>query len=140
MAVSTAHPELRYELVEDFVADPTASDPSASIRAVPAPSASGTEAEAAPVYRRAPEGDMVVPTGRILVRFADGDEAADHEEDLQAVGCVVDQVLPYATNTAWVRAATGNVTDGLQALDRLAKVRGVVALEPEMIGSRSARS
>jgi hypothetical protein len=135
--VSTANPDLRYQLADEFVADPTASDPSASVRAAPA--SSEANAGGGPVYRRVPGGDMVVPTGRVLVRFADGDAAKDHEKDLQAVGCVVDEVLSYAPNTAWVRAATGDVTDGLQALDSLGKVRGVVALEPEMIGSRSTR-
>ena len=137
--VSTAHPELRYQLVEEFVADPIASDPSTSIRAAPTSSATGAEADTGPVYRRVPGGDMVVPTGRVLVRFADGDAAADHKKDLKAAGCVLDQVLPYAPNTAWVRAATGDITGSLHALDRLAKMSGVVALEPEMIGSRSTR-
>jgi hypothetical protein len=118
LPVSTAHPELRYELADEVGADPAAG----------------------PVYRRVPSGEVVVPTGRVLVSFAEDDSAAKHEEDLQAAGYVVDQVLSYAPHAAWVRAATGDVTTALRSLDALAKVAGVVAVEPQMIGSSSKRS
>jgi hypothetical protein len=143
MPVSTEHPELRYELAEDFIADPTAPDPVTSIRPVPPRSATretGSSAAVAPVYRRGADGDLVVPTGRVLVRFDDKDDASDHEDDLKTAGYVVDQVLPYATNTAWVRTADRNITEALHGIDRLRKLPGIVALEPEMIGTSTKRA
>lgn len=137
---STAHPELRYQLAAEFVANPTDPDPSASIRAAPNRTETSAAVDVGPVYRRAPGGDLVVPTGRVLVRFADGDDPAQHQDDLHAVGYVVERVLPYATNTAWVRAATGGVVAALRALEQLSKLPGVVAVEPQMIGSSSKRT
>lgn len=143
MPVSTEHPELRYELAEGFIADPTAPDPSTSIRPVPPQSATretGSSAAVGPVYRRGPDGDLVVPTGRVLVRFDDKDDAGDHERDLNTAGYVVDQVLAYATNTAWVRTADSSIIEALHGMDRLSKLSGIVAVEPEMIGTSSKRA
>ena len=114
--VSTAHPELRYQLDEE-----------------------GGSVETAPVYRRVPGGEVVVPTGRVLVRFGDADNATDHESDLRAAGYVVDEVLSYATNTAWVRATDGSIGHGLRAIGELSKLPGVAAVEPEMIGTSARR-
>jgi hypothetical protein len=137
--VSTAHPDLRYQLVDELVADLAGFDPTASIRAAGRQSETRETSQPGPVYRRIPGGEMVVPTGRVLVRFNEGDAAADHQDDLRTIGYVVEQVLPYATHTAWVRAATGGVAAALRDLDRLGDVRGVVAVEPQMIGQRSKR-
>ena len=142
LPVSTAHPELRYQIAEDLVADATAPDPAATIRPAadaPATSAEGGSADLAPVYRRGPEGDLVVPTGRVLVRFADSDDAADHEPDLRAAGYVLDHVLPYAPNTAWVRKRGNDIGEALHAMERLSSVPGVAVVEPEMIGTSSKR-
>lgn len=139
LPASTAHPELRYELADELVAHNSDPDPTATIRSAPSPSRALGVAAGGPVYRRVPGGDMVVPTGRVLVRFADGDAAADHKADLQSVGYIVERVLPYATNTALVRAATGDIAAALRGLDQLSEVAGVVVVEPQMIGSTAKR-
>ncbi|MEO7944426.1 MAG: hypothetical protein ABIR34_13590 [Marmoricola sp.] len=140
LPVSTAHPDLRYELVAELVANPSEADPIASIRAAPSPAEASATGDLGPVYRRVPGGEMVVPTGRVLVRFTEGDAATDHQDDLRTLGYVVEQVLPYATHTAWVRAATGDIAAALRDLDQLSKLPGVVALEPQMIGSSAKRA
>ena len=139
LRASTAHPELGYELAEEFVADPSASDPAASIQAATSRAEPREGAHAGPVYRRVPGGDLVVPTGRVFVRFDSGDAAADHQEELRAVGYEVEQVPPYATHSAWVRATTGGVTAALRNIHRLDDVPGVVAVEPQMIGPSARR-
>ena len=116
MPVSTAHPELRYQLDEE----------SGSV-------------ETAPVYRRVPSGEAVVPTGRVLVRFADADNATDHDSDLRCAGYVIDEVLPYATNTAWVRATDGSIGQGLRAIGELANCPASRLWSREMIGTSARR-
>jgi len=140
LPVSTGQPDLRYELADELVANPSEADPTASIRAAADPSQTREGAHQGPVYRRVPGGDVVVPTGRVLVRFTEGEAAADHQDDLRTVGYVVEQVLPYATHTAWVRAATGGVAAALRDLDRLSDLPGVVAVEPQMLGSSAKRA
>lgn len=140
LPVSTAHPDLRYELADDLVANSSDSNPTASIRAATGPADSPEAAHSGPVYRRVPGGDMVVPTGRVLVRFTEGDTAANHQDALRGAGYEVEQVLPYATHTAWVRAATGGVAASLHGLERLTEVPGVVAVEPQMIGPSARRA
>ena len=117
VAVSTSQPDLHYELVTDQAGD----------------------ADAGPLYRRAPGGEVVTPTGRVLVRFADDERATEHEAALEAAGFAVDELLSYAPQAAWVRPGSGRVVDALRGLDRLQEVPGVVAVEPQMIGRRASR-
>lgn len=135
LPVSSERSDLRYELVADSIdSNPTASVPAAQ-GAIDTPDADHSR----PVYRRVPGGGVVVPTGRVLVRFSEGDLAASHEDALRSAGYEVDQVLAYATHTAWVRAAAGGVSASLQGLGRLTEVPGVVAVEPQMIGQSAQR-
>lgn len=76
---------------------------------------------------------MVLEVERVAVR------STDHEPDLLAAGYVIDEVLPYATNTAWVRATDGSISHGLRAIGELGKLPGVAAVEPEMIGTSASR-
>jgi hypothetical protein len=118
VAVSTSQPDLHYELVTDARTD---------------------GAGGGPLYRRAPGGEVVEPTGRVLVRFGADERAAEHEADLAAAGFEVDEVLSYAPQAAWVRPGSGRVVDALRDLDRLQELPGVVAVEPQMIGRRAQR-
>jgi hypothetical protein len=139
VVVSTATPELHYELAEELVADPNGSDPVASIR----PASEGADPSDSeswgPVYRRVPSGELVVPTGRVLVGFPPGDVVESHAEELRTARYVVEQVLPYATNTAWVRSATGGVTDALIHLGLLSELPSIVTVEPQMLGQSARR-
>jgi len=132
LAVSSAAPDQRYELDPALVAP----DPDAGPVAVrPTGHASG-----GPVYRRGPGGDVVVPTGRVLVRLRPGDEVDAHRAELEAAGYTIDSVLSYAPHAAWVRAASGQTADALGHLDALAQLPGVEHVEPQMIGEASRRS
>ncbi|NMO50808.1 hypothetical protein HH310_06330 [Actinoplanes sp. TBRC 11911] len=89
-----------------------------------------------PVYRRVPGGDPVVPTGRVLVRFA-GD--ADRATILRAAGYEVAGTLGYAPDAVWARASDGGVLGALSHLDELAAAKDVVHAEPELLGERAWR-
>lgn len=96
--------------------------------------AAGSPRQLGPVYRRAPGGDPVLPTGRILVRF---DDDADRTAVLASAGYRLTETLGYAPEAVWARAADGGVIGALSGLDRLAGAPGVVAAEPELISERT---
>jgi hypothetical protein len=93
-----------------------------------------------PVYRRAPHGSPVLPTGRIFVRFADGDHAESHRAAIEAAGYHLERVPPWAPNGAWVCHASGDVRESLAGLERLRQLPGVQHVEPELLRPRSLRS
>lgn len=121
VTVSTSRPDLHYELVSDARTD------------------RADAGDAGPLYRRAPGGEVVEPTGRVLVRFDADDRADAHTADLAASGFEVDEVLSYAPQAAWVRPGSGRVVDALRGLGRLQQLPGVVAVEPQMIAQRAQR-
>ena len=86
-----------------------------------------------PVYADVEGGPPVVPTGRALVRFADGERAAERASDLEAAGFEVDEVLSYAPQAAWVRPSSGQVADAVDRLSDLAAIEGVVHVEPQLL-------
>jgi hypothetical protein len=92
-----------------------------------------------PVYRSA-QGRLVVPTGRILVRFRDGVAAESRRRDIEAAGFEVEEILPYATQAAWVR---GKGTDIAGSLSRIGSLRGladVEHVEPEWLSQAARRT
>lgn len=132
LAVSSADPAQRYELDPGLVAP----DPDAG----PAGVRTAGAAAGGPVYRRGPGGDVVVPTGRVLVRLAPGERVDAHGAELEAAGYTIDSVLSYAPHAAWVRATSGATTDALGHLDALTRLPGVEHVEPQMIGEASRRA
>lgn len=90
------------------------------------------------VYKT-PDGGLVVPTGRVFVRFAEGDSAARHEGAIKAAGYRVEQVPGYAPNAAWVVASDGEVGTALSRVGSLVTIPGVERVEPQMEGERSTR-
>lgn len=97
-------------------------------------------ARAGPVYRHVPSGELAVPTGHVLVRFATGERAEDHETDLADAGFTIEEVLSYAPQAAWVRAASGEISDSLRRLDEVAAVRGVEHVEPQLVSEAHTRA
>jgi hypothetical protein len=93
-----------------------------------------------PVYRQSPGGGLAVPTGRAFVSFAEGEDAARHGDDLAAVGYEIDAVPGYAPHAAWVRPASGSVVDGLRNLERLERVPGVEAVQPQVLTEAGRRA
>lgn len=138
LAFSTSRRDVGYELAENLEADGSADDPIASVRARPSGRVDA-DTRSAPVYRRTPGGDVVVPTGRVLVRFAETEVAASHSEELQAVGYILDQLVPYAPHAFWIRAASGGVGDALRGLPRLTERFADAHIEPEMVGTRARK-
>jgi hypothetical protein len=140
--------ETSYELAEDLIASHGAGDAAPAVLPLEGGAVSGRrsrglrpypEGVLGPVYRQIPGGRLVVPTGRVLVRFAEGDSAAEHEADLSRAGFRLEEVLVYAPQAAWVRAESGGVVGALNDLGRLAAVAGVEHLEPQLISEAHAR-
>jgi len=136
--------EASYELAEDLIAthdaEPTPEalltleGEAVAVEPLTAISRSDSKQDVVgPVYRQAPGGGLAVPTGRVFVRFADGDSAARHEADLAKVGYDIEQIPAHAPHTAWVRAATGAVADGLRGVGRLERVPGIENVEPQLL-------
>ena len=123
--------EQHYELEPGLVAP----DPDAG----PAAVRSSADALGGPVYRHLPGGDVVVPTGRVLVRLAPGNAVHAHGAELAAAGYMIDAVLSYAPHAAWVRAATGRIADALGGLGVLTRMPGIEHVEPQLIGEVSRR-
>lgn len=155
IAQSSEHPDVRFDLAEDLVAvhgeavDRAADGPGApgwlAAEGIDVRAADGVPPDVlergavGPVYRRVPSQSVVVPTGSVLVRFAEGQRAVDHEGDLAEAGFVIESVLSYASHAAWVRAASGNISDSLLGVGRLHAVPGVEHVEPQMVGESSRR-
>jgi hypothetical protein len=92
-----------------------------------------------PVYASDPGGNLAVPTGRILVRFAAGTLAEDRRADLRGLGLDVEEVLAYAPEAAWVRHAGGGIVAALRGLAVLESLPGVEHVEPQMLMKRARR-
>jgi hypothetical protein len=97
------------------------------------------QAEVGPVYRRTHGGGIAVPTGRVLVRFGDGDSAEDHFQDLARAGYVVEATVRYAPQAVWVRARDGGIAEALRELWRLEGLSGVQRVEAQMLSEAVRR-
>jgi hypothetical protein len=128
-----------YRLAEDLLAVRPAGDRASDAEVRPASGAVAGDEVVGPVYRRVPGGEVVIPTGRVFVRFPDGDDAWRHTGELAGAGYEVEEVPRHAPHTAWVRAAGGDIADALRRLDALTRLPGVRGAEPEMIGRRAWR-
>lgn len=90
------------------------------------------------VYRN--DSALAVPTGRVLVRFAEGVDAGDHALNIEQAGYHIEQKLSYAPNAAWVCDCDGDVAGALKRIDQLEKLPDVENVEPQMLSSRALRS
>jgi len=93
---------------------------------------------AGPVYVT-PAGGLVVPTGRVLLRYRSGTRALDQAPRLRDVGFEVERALDYAPEALWVRPRGGGVADALESLPHLASLPGVEEAEPQLLLPRSLR-
>lgn len=91
------------------------------------------------VYRAVAEGRLVVPTGRVLVRFAEGADASERAGDLTRAGYRIVRVLAYAPHSAWLEAADGSVKSALNRIGRLQRLAGVVNVEPQLLAPRAEK-
>jgi hypothetical protein len=144
LRVGEGEPAASYELSEDMIAVRTQGSgqtaahimggEAIAVEQLATASRAGLEERVVgPVYRQIPSGRLAMPTGRVFVRFAEGDAARAHEHELTASGYQLEEVPAYAPHSAWVRAATGAIADSLHHLDRLKQIPRVENVEPQLI-------
>jgi hypothetical protein len=91
------------------------------------------EATLTPVYALTPRGAPAVPTGLVLVRFAEGIDAAGRGDQISRLGFAVVEPLGYAPSAAWVRSAAGDISASLSGIPALEALADVVNVEPQML-------
>lgn len=85
------------------------------------------------VYALTPRGAPAVPTGLLLVRFAEGIAASRRGDMLARQGFTVVEVLPYAPAAAWVKAIAGGIPASLNGIPALESLPDVENVEPQML-------
>jgi hypothetical protein len=135
---STEHPDVAYTLADDVVATHPSETGDGDPSVAPVGDAPD-DASLGPVYRK-PGGEIAVPTGRALVRFADSDRAERHRDEIAAAGFDLEPPLSYAPQAAWVRASSGTITDTLRGLPQLEALPGVENVEPQLITEAARKS
>jgi hypothetical protein len=93
-----------------------------------------------PVYVLSSGGQPARPTGRVLVRFADPAALVRHRKDIEAAGYIIEEVLSYAPQAAWVRAASGDPAEALGAISALERMAEVEEVEPQMLRARALKA
>lgn len=91
-----------------------------------------------PVYG-SDDGHLAVPTGKVSVRFADGTDARSRADDLKRAGFRIESVPRFAPHTAWVSTEDDDIVRALCGVARLATLRDVVHVEPQLLLPRAAR-
>lgn len=147
--LSFGRPGHDYELVDDLVAIHGPGDADAAVLAfegdrvfvyrLDAVGDLPERGEVGPVYRRAHGGGVAVPTGRVLVRYGDGDRAEDHSQNLARAGYVVETTVSHAPQAVWVRARDDGIAEALSGLRRLEGLPGVEGVEPQMLSEAVRR-
>lgn len=89
------------------------------------------------VYRN--DSALAVPTGRVLVRFAEGEDAGAHAKRIAKAGYRIEQQLSYAPNAAWLRDEQDDVAGALSHIDKLEALPGVENVEPQLLSQRSLK-
>lgn len=95
--------------------------------------------ESGAVYVEPASGRIVVPTGRVLVRFRETIRADARRDALQTAGYRIEAVLSYAPNCAWVVAASGDRAQALHNIGRLEALADVENVEPQWLSPRAMR-
>lgn len=98
----------------------------------------GEGARVTPVYSLGAAGHPLVPTGRVLVRFSEADQAETHRDAIERAGYRLVGPLAYAPHAAWVDSPD-DAAHALGGLARLEGLPGLVHVEPEMVGRRASR-
>lgn len=92
-----------------------------------------------PVYSLPSAESVVVPTGRVFVRFADSIGVATKADDLKKAGYKIVQTLAYAPNAAWLEATNGDVAAALNNIEKLEKLADVENVEPQLLAPRALK-
>lgn len=92
-----------------------------------------------PVYALESSDVPAVPSGLVLIRFSDHVEADEQRNILLQIGFVIDRVLPYAPQAAWVRSAKDDIAAALRGIAELETLPEVVNVEPQMLMQAARR-
>jgi hypothetical protein len=95
--------------------------------------------DAIAVYVDPASGRILVPTGRVFVRFNESIAADAMRAPLQEAGYRIVSVPDYARHTAWLEATSGGASRGLADIARLEGLPGVENVEPQLLSLRAAR-
>ena len=102
--------------------------------------------DGAPVYRLGGGGGgstgaagVAVPTARVFVRFREGVDAKTQGDAIARAGFKIVQVPPYAPHAAWVEPESGGVKEALNGFARLAGLKGIEHVEPQMLMAASRK-
>lgn len=143
---STERPDVRYRINPEYFALPETAHLSGEpvsqfdgYRVYRSEDVGTAPAESLPVYQTAPGGSMMIPTGAVLIRFAEGNDVNSRTQDIAAAGYRVTEVLPYAPNAAWVQTESGSPRDALKLLDKLANLSDMENVAPQFVTERRAR-
>lgn len=82
---------------------------------------------------------IVVPTGRVLARFAVSVPAQSRRVALQAAGYRIVAILAYAPHCAWVESTSGDAARSLQGIARLEALDDIDNVEPQWLSPRAAK-
>ena len=92
-----------------------------------------------PVYALATNGPFAVPTGLILIRYADNVSAVSRKNVIQRIGYIIDQELPYAPQALWLKSANNDTAFALNNVSQLEAQTDVANVEPQMLMASTRR-
>ena len=101
--------------------------------------ASSGSPKVTPVYALPSAESVVVPTGRVFVRFADAIKAETKVDELKKAGYKIAQTLGYAPNAAWLEATNGDIALALNNLEKLEELADVENVEPQLLAPRALK-
>jgi hypothetical protein len=86
-----------------------------------------------PVYALEPSSPLAVPTGLVLIRFADNIIAVDQKQAFQRIGYIIDQELAYVPYALWLKSADGSIAFALNNVSLLEAQPHVENVEPQLL-------
>lgn len=89
------------------------------------------------VYRN--DSALAVPTGRVLVRFTEGEDASAHAQIMAKAGYRIEQQLSYAPNAAWLCNCEDDIAEALCHIEELEKIPNIENVEPQLLSPRALK-
>lgn len=99
----------------------------------------GDTSSLTPVYELQPSGPLVVPTGQLYIRFAEGVDASSRREQIERAGYKIVKTSQYTPHTAWLQSTSGNIAHALSNIHALESLADVENVEPQMLTTREPR-
>lgn len=92
-----------------------------------------------PIYTLQSNNLLVVPTGLVFIRFAEGVKVESRQDAIAQAGYEVAESLSYAPQAAWLKARSGKMVDALTGISQLEALPDVENVEPQMLMERALR-